>query len=151
MAPAQGWHAKSWSVPHFLRPLQPILQLSFLSFSSETWRSVTIQHFSLHCRIISDKGSAIRAGRVRVPPPTFFYFYFFKEIRCHFFPAMNAPESIFLSNFLVAWFCKFVLLYYHNGLSLSAVQHEISTETQRISFHPPSTQTHSTFNRFENI
>ncbi len=25
MAPAQGWHAKSWSVPHFLRPLGSIL------------------------------------------------------------------------------------------------------------------------------
>jgi len=24
MAPAQGWHAKSWSVPHFLSTCTPI-------------------------------------------------------------------------------------------------------------------------------
>ena len=46
MAPAQGWHAKSWSVPHFLRPpSSEILALSykifcqaiFDSFRSDIW------------------------------------------------------------------------------------------------------------------
>ena len=39
MAPAQGWHAKSWSVPHFLAPAPPFCRYSkYLSPDISMWK-----------------------------------------------------------------------------------------------------------------